>query len=119
MQSLSPLCTGLAERQNQVVAEERDRDTQHDIQLVEGHHTAARLGRRDLGNVHRCDNQCGTDTETTNHARDNQRNEIGRQRGVDGRHRKQSCGRHEYRAPPYAITDRTRDHHGQRGRQCQ
>ena len=77
---LGPCRTRLAQRQYQVIAEKRERDSDDDVQLVERHEPAPGLGRRHLGDVHRRDDQRGTHAEAAQHAGDNQPEKIGRQR---------------------------------------
>ena len=53
----------ITEAQYQVVAEERNRYAEHDVELVERHHAAALRRRCDLGDIHRRNDQCRADTE--------------------------------------------------------
>jgi hypothetical protein len=77
-QRLRPGEIGLAQAQNQEVAEIRGGDADDDVELVERNHAAAQLRRREFRDVDGRDDQRGADTETAQHASGDQRDEVGR-----------------------------------------
>ena len=111
--------TRLPKAENQVVGEKCSRYADYDIELVERNHAAAHRSRRNLRNVHRCDDQGGADPEATQHARSDQRDETGRDRRRYCRNRKQHRCDLEDRSPTEAIAERPRHHHGQGRRERQ
>ena len=77
------------------------------------------MGRRHLGDVHRGNNQRRADAEAADHARQYEREKVGRHRRGHRRDRKQDGRDLEHKAAADAVTQGTRKQHAQRRGQRQ
>ncbi len=115
----APRSAGIAERQDQVIAEERGGNTDNNIELVERHQPPARLGRRHFRDVHRGDDQRRPDAQSSDHPGNNEHRETGRHCRPDGRQREQYRGDLQNRAPADAVAQRPGQQHPERGGQSE
>jgi hypothetical protein len=118
-QGLGPARVRLPQSQDQVVREEGDGDPDDDVQLVERDHAPAHVRRRELGDIHRRDDQRRTHGQAAEHPRcDEQRVGRGQRRSHGGDAIENGRGE-ENGAPSEPVAERSRDHHPQRRGQRQ
>ena len=83
---------------------------QDDGHLVEAHHPAANVGRRDFGDIHGGQSGGHTDAHAAHKTGDVEEREVVEESGADGRYGEENCRSHQQRFPSEAVGQSACDH---------